>query len=236
MEHHGPESWLQQLPFLPHDPKYLAVNGGVLVFLFLTVFAILANLALRRAKDKALVPQPRFTMLSLADAVVDGLANMICGTLGPRGVEYVPFIGTLFLFVLLGNFLGLLPHSSAATSDVNTTFSLGFAAFVYYNWQGIKEHGPVGYAKHFLMGLGPLGVLIAMIELVSHAIRPLSLGVRLFVNMFVDHTVVLSFQSLFAWVLPVPLLLFGIVVSSIQAFVFATLTAMYVQMATEHEH
>jgi F-type H+-transporting ATPase subunit a len=77
---------------------------------------------------------------------------------------------------------------------------------------------------------------VAILEIASQMVRPLSLGVRLFVNMHVDHTVVLSFQNLCAWLLPVPLLLFGIVVATIQAFVFAVLTAIYVQMATEHEH
>jgi F-type H+-transporting ATPase subunit a len=136
---------------------------------------------------------------------------------------------------LFCNLLGLIPYSSAPTSSVNTTFALGFAAFVYYNVMGIKEHGLIGYLKHFLMGLGAVGVLVAILEIASQMVRPVSLGVRLFVNMHVDHTVVLTFQNLFAWLLPVPLLMFGIVVSTIQAFVFAVLTAVYVQMATEHE-
>ena len=86
------------------------------------------------------------------------------------------------------------------------------------------------------MGLGLAGVPIAVLEIVSQGIRPLSLGIRLYVNMFVDHSVVTNFQAVVAYLLPVPLLLFGVVVSTIQAFVFAMLTAVYVQMATEHEH
>jgi F-type H+-transporting ATPase subunit a len=89
------------------------------------------------------------------------------------------------------------------------------------------------------MGLGPAGIVIALLEMVSHLIRPFSLGIRLFVNMHVDHAVVHSFSTLTSWstwLVPVPLLLFGIVVCTIQAFVFAMLTAVYVEMATAHEH
>ena len=85
------------------------------------------------------------------------------------------------------------------------------------------------------MGLGLFGIPIALLEVVSHFIRPVSLGLRLFINLHIDHMLVSSFQDLFAWLLPVPLLLFGVLVCTIQAFIFATLTAVYIQMATEHD-
>jgi F-type H+-transporting ATPase subunit a len=176
-------------------------------------------------------------LVGAVDFFVEVIYKMIQQTLGAKTEQHFAFIATIFVFVLFNNLLGLLPFSSAPTSSVNTTFALGIATFVYYNIYGVKEHGVLNYLKHFMMGLGPLlGVLVALLEIVSHAVRPLSLGIRLFVNMFVDHTVVLTFQSLVAYLLPVPLLLFGVVVCTIQAFVFATLTAVYVQMATEHDH
>ena len=235
-EHHGPVSWLQWLPGLPSEAEFLHVNSGVLVFVVITLFAIIANRALAGRLEANLIPSRRFGVVAFTDALVEAMVGLCVGTLGPRGVQFLPFIGAIFIFVLVSNLLGLIPFSHAPTSSVNTTFALGIATFVYYNYLGIREHGPVGYLKHFLMGLGVFGIPIALLELVSHAIRPVSLGVRLFVNMFVDHAVVAAFGSLVAWVLPVPLLLFGIVVCTIQAFVFATLTAVYVQMATEHDH
>jgi F-type H+-transporting ATPase subunit a len=235
MEHHSSVSWLQLLPLLPHEDKYVHVNGAVVVFGLLTVIAVLANRALKRAFQEQLVPNSRVSLVNIMDTAVDGLRGMVVGTIGNHGEKYVPFIATLFLFIFFSNFLGLLPFSAAPTANVNTTFGLGIVAFIYYNVMGVREHGPVGYLKHFLMGLGPAGVLVAVLEIVSQVVRPLSLGIRLYVNMHVDHTVVLSFQNLFAWLLPVPLLLFGVVVCTIQAFVFAILTAVYVQMATEHE-
>ena len=235
MEHHGPSSWLQQIPFLPHEDAFVHVNGAIVVFGIISVIAVLANRALKKRFDQQLVPDGKVSLINLMDSAIDGLRGMVVETIGHNGEKYFPFIATLFLFIFFSNFLGLLPFSAAPTANINTTLGLGIAAFAYYNIMGVKEHGVIGYLKHFLMGLGPAGILVALLEMVSQLVRPVSLGIRLFVNMHVDHTVVLSFQNLFAWLLPVPLLLFGVVVCTIQAFVFAVLTAVYVQMATEHE-
>lgn len=234
---HGPTTWILSLPFLSHDPALVHVNGAILVFILIVAFSLAASIALRRNRARQVTPDGRVSFLNIADAMIEGIHGFITDTLGPeKGEKFVPFIGALFVFILFSNLLGLIPYSSAPTANTNTTFALGIAAFVYYNFLGVREHGLLGYLKHFLMGLGPAGVLVALLEIVSHLVRPLSLGIRLFVNMHVDHEVVLSFQNLFAWLLPVPLLMFGIIVSTIQAFVFAVLTAVYVQMATEHDH
>jgi F-type H+-transporting ATPase subunit a len=227
-------SWLLKIPFLPHDPHYIHVNGAVLVFLFILVVSIIARLLINNRIEENIIPKSKWSLVGIVDMVIEGLHGMVTSTLGHHGEKYFPFIASIFIFVFFCNILGLLPFSSAPTSNTSTTMALGLAAFVYYNAMGIKENGLVGYLKHFLMGLGPAGVVVALLEMVSHAIRPMSLGLRLFVNMHVDHTVVMSFQNIFEWLLPVPLLLFGIIVCTIQAFVFAMLTAIYVQMATEH--
>ncbi len=224
------------IPLLPQSEELVHVNGALVVLAIITVVALLANRAIKAKFNQQLVPDGKVSLINMMDAAIDGLRGMVVETIGETGERYFPFIATLFLFIFFSNFLGLLPFSAAPTANVNTTFALGIAAFVYYNVMGVKEHGIVGYLKHFLMGLGPAGVLVALLEIVSQFVRPLSLGIRLYVNMHVDHTVVMSFQNLFAWLLPVPLLLFGVVVCTIQAFVFAVLTAVYVQMATEHEH
>jgi F-type H+-transporting ATPase subunit a len=236
MEHHGPTTWLLQLPFLPHDSAYVHINGAVLVFLFLLVCSLAANWLIRHRLEQHVIPSPRLTLVSFVDLMIEGLYGMITSTLGESGIKHFSFIASVFLFVLFGNLLGLLPYSGSPTANVNTTFALGGFAFIYYNIMGIREHGLVGYLKHFLMGLGLFGIPIAFLELISHAVRPISLSVRLFVNMFVDHALAAQFGEVFAWLLPVPLLFLGIVVCVIQAFVFATLTSVYVQMATEHEH
>lgn len=233
---HGPTSWLLQLPLLPHDYHYIHVNGAIVIFLFLTVVSLVIYFALKGRQKEYLIPPKKLTLVNGADILVGGLYDMVTDTLGKEGAKHFPFIAAIFIFVFFSNLMGLLPHGGAPTSNINTTLGLGLVCFVYYNIMGIKAHGFVGYLKHFLMGLGPAGVVVALLELLSHAIRPVSLGVRLFVNMFVDHAVVGTFQSLVAFVVPVPLLIFGVVICTIQAFVFAILTAVYVQMATEHDH
>jgi len=235
MEHHGPTTWLLQLPLLPHDPKYLHINGAILVFLGIVAFSVIANLAISKGKEAMIVPSKKFSISTIADLLVEGLYNLVTGVLGHHGDHHFSMIASLFIFVWFSNLLGLLPLSSSPSSNVNTTFALGIVSFVYYNLMGIKSHGLVGYGKHFLMGLGIFGIPIALFELLSHAIRPVTLGLRLFVNLHIDHMLVGSFAEVFAWLLPVPLLLFGVVVCTIQAFLFAILTTVYVQMATEHE-
>jgi F-type H+-transporting ATPase subunit a len=226
------------LPFLPEflrDQKYIHVNGAILLTLLISVFSLIAYVLIKNQTEKHIVPAPKLTLVNFADILIEGVFNMIAGTLGPDAKKYFPFIASLFIFILFGNLMGLLPFASAPTANPNTTFALGIATFVYYNVMGIRAHGVKGYAAHFLMGLGPFGIFVAILELISHLLRPFSLGLRLFLNLHMDHTIVGTFQTLFAWVLPVPLLLFGVVVCTIQAFVFATLTAVYVQLATEHE-
>ncbi len=232
----GHTSWLLQIPGLSHDPHHIEINASIVTVAFIGVTSVLAHLALKGNEEKHLVPSKKPSYVTVVDAIIDGLYGMIEGTLGKDAEKHVPFIAALFLYVFFNNLLGLLPYSTSSTASVNTTFALGILSFLYYNLMGIKSHGLVGYLKHFLMGLGPAGILIAILEMVSHAIRPVSLGIRLFVNMFVDHAVASKFSALVAWVLPVPLLLFGIFVCTIQAFVFATISAVYVQMATEHDH
>ena len=235
MEHKGPTSWLLHLPLLPHDSKYIHVNGAVLVFLGILAFSIAANRAIKGKLQANIIPSKRFGIGTIADFLVEGLYNLVIGILGHHGEEHFSFVAALFFFIYAGNLLGLLPLSGSPTADTNTTFALGAVSFVYYNVMGIKAHGLGGYAKHFLMGLGFMGLPIALLELISHSIRPVTLGLRLFINLHIDHMLVSAFQSLMAWVLPVPLLLFGIVVCTIQAFLFAVLSTVYIQMATEHE-
>jgi len=231
---HGSTSWLLTLPFLSHDAHYEHVNGAVIVFLAILTVSILAHLAIKGKEDTLIVPPRKFGLVSLVDLIVGGLHKMVVDVVGYHGERYIYFIGACFVFILFSNLLGLLPMSSSPSSNVNTTFALGISAFIYYNFVGIQAHGLKNYGKHFLMGLGIFGLPIALVEMISHFIRPASLGLRLAVNLHIDHQLVGSFQQLCAWVVPVPLMLFGIIVCVIQAFLFSILTTVYVAMATEH--
>lgn len=240
MEHHGPQSWLERfpltsIPFLPYEKSISHVNGALIVFGIILTVSTIARFRISGKLESFIIPPKKASLAGIIDILVESLHKMVIDTLGYHGKKHFPFIAALFIFVLLSNLMGLLPLSSSPSSSLNTTFALGGASFLYYNYMGIRAHGIVGYAKHFLMGLGIMGIPIALFEVLSHALRPFTLGIRLFLNLNIDHLLAGSFASLFEWVLPVPLLLFGVVVCTIQAFLFATLTSVYIQMATEHE-
>lgn len=235
LEHHAPTSWLLQIPGLSHDPQFLHVNATLVLTAGISIFALLANRYIKGREKEFIVPPEKLTLTNLADVVVEGVYNMVSGTLGSHTKDYFPYVGALFLFILFSNLMGLIPFGAAPTGNINTNLALGLSSFVFYNYMGIKSHGLKGYLAHFLMGLGPLGIFVAFFEIISHVLRPITLTLRLLLNLYIDHQVAHTFELLLAWLLPVPLLLFGIVVCTIQAFVFATLTAVYIQLATEHE-
>ncbi len=126
-----------------------------------------------------------------------------------------------------------------ATDNLNTTLALGIFTFVVYNYYGLKEHG-LAYLKHFLGPLLLLAPLMLPIELIGHAVRPLTLGLRLYGNIMADHTVLSVFVGMFEklWFIPVPAIFYGmgIFVASMQAFVFTMLSMIYVSMAIAHDH
>jgi F-type H+-transporting ATPase subunit a len=143
--------------------------------------------------------------------------------------------GSFFAFILTANLMGLIPGFAPPTSNLNTTLGLGIVSFCAYNFFGVRTHG-VGYAKHFMGPVLFLAPLFIILEGVSHLVRPVSLGLRLFGNMFGDHLAVEIFTDLSKIGVPVIFYLLGTLVSLIQAFVFTLLSVIYVAMAISHEH
>ncbi len=157
------------------------------------------------------------------------------GIIGKEGRKYVPLFGSLFIFILLANILGLVPGFAPPTSNFFTNLGLGLVVFVAYNYFGVREHG----AKYFKQFMGPmllLAPLFILIEFFSHVFRPISLSIRLFGNMFGDHLVLEIFSELTKVVIPVVFYILGALVSVIQAAVFTILSVIYVAMAISHEH
>jgi F-type H+-transporting ATPase subunit a len=146
---------------------------------------------------------------------------------------------SIFFFILVNNFVGLIPGMTPATDNLNTTIGVGLFSFVIYNFYGIKENG-LSYLKHFFGPVLWLAPLMLAIELVSHAIRPLTLGLRLQGNILADHTILGVFVDMFSsvWFIPVPAIFYGmgIFVSGMQAFVFTMLSMIYISMAIAHDH
>ncbi|MDO8528145.1 MAG: F0F1 ATP synthase subunit A [Deltaproteobacteria bacterium] len=205
------------------------------VGLFLIVVAAIANRRLK-ATEKCLIPQAKLRPSTFFELVVEGLLGLMEGVLGDRAEKYFPLIGALFVYVFTCNLVGLIPGFGPPTDNINTNAACAIIVFVYYNYLGIKEQGIVQYLKHFMGPVIWLGPLMLMIELISHAVRPISLSVRLFGNMTGDHMVLGVFSELTPIVIPVIFMFLGLFISFIQAFVFSLLSIVYIGLATEPSH
>jgi F-type H+-transporting ATPase subunit a len=154
---------------------------------------------------------------------------------GPSGPKHIAFYGTIFVFILLLNVVGLIPGFISPTMYTMVPFGFAVSTFVFYHYTGIREHG-AGYIKQFLGPFWWLAFLMFPIELISHFARPLSLTVRLFANMFAGEQVYLTFLSLTKFIIPVIFLGLHLFVSFLQAYIFMLLAMVYVGGAVAHEH
>jgi F-type H+-transporting ATPase subunit a len=155
---------------------------------------------------------------------------------GHDGHKYLSLFGTLFIFILFANLLGVIPSFESPTMFPEVPAGLAMVAFLYYNLMGIKEQGAGKYLAHFAGPMPILAPLMIPIELVSHMARPLSLTIRLFANMYAGEQVTLVFISLTYLVAPALFMGLHVFVSFLQAYIFALMTMMYVAGAVAHEH
>jgi len=170
------------------------------------------------------------------EQLVQGLRSLIDGQVGHGASErYLAIIGAFTMFIFFSNICGLFFFLTPPTQSVNVTFGLAFFSFFLYNWIGIKHHG-FGYVKHFLGPIPVLAPLFLVVELVSHNARWLSLGLRLFGNIFGEHTVSGVFNQLVPLLLPLPLMALGLFAAVLQTFIFVMLTVVYLAGAEAEEH
>ena len=150
--------------------------------------------------------------------------------------RYFSFFGTIFVFVLFSNLIGVIPTFEAPTMYPAVPLGLAVAVFLYYNYVGVREVGVGPYLKHFAGPLWWLAPLMIPIEIISHFARPLSLTVRLFANMYAGEQITMVFLGLTFFGVPAVFMGLHVFVSLIQAYVFMVLTMLYVGAATAHEH
>jgi F-type H+-transporting ATPase subunit a len=210
------------------------IATAVLVAGIILAFAVYVRGKLA-ATATAITPEDGPTARNLAEVFVEGIHGMAEQVIGHGGERYVPLLATFFIFILVSNLLGLVPGFSPPTSDFNVTLALGLVSFVAYHVAGVREHGG-GYVKQFLGSVVFLYPLMLVVELFSHAFRPVSLGIRLFANMTADHEVVSIFTNLVPLVVPVVFYVLGAFVAVVQAFVFTMLSAIYISLAVSHDH
>jgi F-type H+-transporting ATPase subunit a len=170
------------------------------------------------------------------ELVVTGLEELIEDVVGHGfGKRFLPFIGGLAVFIFTANIFGLFYFVQPPTANPNTTFALSITAFLFYNFVGIKDNGLFKYLKHFAGPLPLLAPLMVPIEIISHLARILSLALRLFGNIFGEHTATGIFFVMFPFVVPWPMMGLGIFGALLQAFIFIMLTMAYLQGAVGAE-
>ena len=224
---------LQALPpvFHPRNPDAPIPNHvamEVLVIIILIVLFLLIRSRLSVDKPGALQ--------HLAEMLNEFITSQSEQVIGHDAERFVPFLTALFLFILVGNLIGLIPTLESPTGSISITLGFAIVAFFYYNIQGLRTKGPIGYLKSFAGPIWYMAPLIFLIEIISHLARIMSLSVRLYANMFAGDAVTNAFFALIPILVPVLFLGLHLFVAFLQAYVFFLLTTIYLQGAVSHDH
>ena len=207
--------------------------------LFMTVAILLVTaLLVLGTRGAGLVPG---RWQSVAELCYEFVANMIKENVGTAGMQYFPFIFTLFMFVLAGNLVGMVPYTFTYTSHIIVTFAMAAVIFIGVTAIGLKRHG-----LHFFTLFAPEGVpwplllLLVPIELISYFIRPFTLSIRLFANMLAGHAILAVFAGFVGALgifgvaplaMDVGFMLLEFLVAGLQAYIFTILTCLYLNDA-----
>jgi F-type H+-transporting ATPase subunit a len=192
-------------------------------------------------KGKLSEEEPGYGQQTLELGVL-AVRGMIEDIIGPQGLKYFPVVMTFAVLILVSNLMGLFPLFMSPTAAVSVTFALGISSFLYYNYVGIKENGLFGHLKHLAGPVWWIAPLIFPIELISNFIRPFSLGIRLFGNLFADEKVAATMAGVFPpytyWLVPVNMMLMvlSVFVALIQTFVFILLSQLYLSEVSHGSH
>jgi F-type H+-transporting ATPase subunit a len=222
--------------FGPYTPENAIPWYTVMFF----IACILSVVIIWIFKGKLSESEPGGAQQTLEVSVL-AVRNMIQDIIGPHGLQYFPVVMTFAVLILVSNLMGLFPLFMSPTAATSVTFALGLSSFLYYNYIGIKENGIGGHLKHLMGPVWWIAPLIFPIEVISNLIRPFSLGIRLFGNLFADEKVMLTVSSLappYTWFAPIALMPLSVFVALIQTFVFILLSQLYISEVSHppHEH
>lgn len=212
---------------VPHYVSYAFTASGILIGAALTVRGSLA-----------IVPKG---LQNFMEVFVEALVNLAEENIGHKwGRALLPLIGTLGMFILVCNLMGLIPGFDAPTGNLNTNAAMAITVFFATHYYGLKVHG-LKYLAHFVGPMRsvpaiPLMLLMFCLEIIGHMVRPLTLSVRLFGNMMAKHIILFALAMLAPVIVPVAILGLGVLVSLIQAYVFVLLTSLYLAGAVEDAH
>jgi F-type H+-transporting ATPase subunit a len=220
--------------FGPYTPE-TAIPWYTVMFVIACILSVVIIWIL---KGQLSEEEPGYGQQTLEVGVL-AVRSMIEDIIGPQGLKYFPVVMAFAVLILVSNLMGLFPLFMSPTAAVSVTFALGLSSFLYYNAIGIKENGIVGHLKHLAGPIWWIAPLIFPIELISNFIRPFSLGIRLFGNLFADEKVVHTVSHLappYTWIAPLFLMPLGIFVAFIQTFVFILLSQLYLSEVSHGSH
>jgi F-type H+-transporting ATPase subunit a len=204
---------------LPREQIFETVHhifAALLVFFILFVFSLIAKYKLKNIEDN-IIPSSRINITNIFELILQLLTSLMKDIIGNDYRRYVPLVGTLALFILVSNLLGLVPGFVPPTDNLNTTIGCGLVVFFYFNYHGLRTHG-ISHITHLANPLGAwwgwfLSPLLFPVELIGLCVRPLSLGMP--------------------FLLPLPFYVLGLMICIIQTLVFCLLTCVYISLHTQ---
>jgi len=212
-----------------------------------SVFAavLISFVAIHAARKKQIVPQG---IQNFCELIVEGIDGFATGILGEHGRKHVPFLGTIFIYILLMNWSGLIPLMKSSTSSWSTTLALALTVMVYVQWTGIREQGFFHYLKHIagnpsnLFGLVLIPLMLVINLTIEFLAVPLSLSLRLFANISSEDRLLFKFAELNVLFKGLPFFfqlfanILALAFSVVQAFVFMLLSTVYISLILPHEN
>ncbi len=227
--------------------EYTPENAVPWYTVMFVIACILTVILIRIFKSKLSEDDPTSGQMTL-EASFLALRDLATSVIGEHAWKYFPVVATFAVLVLVSNLMGLFPLFMSPTASVNVTFALAITSFIYYNYVGIHENGIINHIAHFTGPRLPLIMtiiitpLIFSIELISNTIRPFTLGIRLFANMFADEQISSQVANLYApytqFLIPILLMPLAVFVAFVQTLVFTLLSMIYISEVSHgpHEH
>jgi len=221
--------------FGPYSPE-TAIPWYTVMFVIACILSVTIIWIL---KGKLSTEEPGHGQQTLEVGVL-AVRDMLADIVGPHGLKYFPIVMTFAVLILVSNLMGLFPLFMSPTAATSVTFALGLTSFLYYNYVGIAENGILGHLKHLAGPIWWIAWLIFPIEVISNLIRPFSLGIRLFGNIFADEQVTSTVAGIYPpitqWLLPILLMPLGVFVAFVQTFVFILLSQLYLSEVSHAPH
>jgi len=219
-------------PMGPADGEPVVAALCVFVVIILMALAVRSQIT---KTDVAVIPDAKLSLRTFFEIFIGYFYDLMKDMMGAKKAKrYFPVIGTAACFIFFSNVLGLIPGFNPPTSTWSITAGCAVVVFVLFNYYGIKENG-IGYFKHLAGPVWWMAPLIFPLEVVSLCLRPMTLSIRLMLNMAVDHLLLSLAIAGFALFLPLPVMLLGTLVAVVQVLVFCLLSSIYITLATEHE-